>query len=269
HVFALFAGEIAKLDAAAQPQRDEAWDRFTAALDEALIARVVEVNRLTPTIVEVVVRAPFAAQRFHPGQFYRLQNYEARSKRAVAGGVPSVLSMEGIALTGAWNDPEKGLLSLIILEMGGSSNLCATLEPGEPVVVMGPTGSPTEDPQNETVLLCGGGLGTAVLFSIAKALKANGCKVVYFAAYKKPSDVFKRDDIEAGTDQVIWSTDVAPAILPRRAIDRAFVGNIVQAMLAYARREVRDTVAPLAEAKRLSAIGSDRMMAAVARARHE
>ena len=42
---------------------------------------------------------------------------------------------------------EKGLLSLIALEMGVSSRLCAYLRPGEPVVVMGPTGTPTEIPQ--------------------------------------------------------------------------------------------------------------------------
>src|SRR5437762_5704355 len=44
-------------------------------------ARVVRVDRLTPTIVEIVVEAPAAARNFQPGQFYRLQNYEARSKR--------------------------------------------------------------------------------------------------------------------------------------------------------------------------------------------
>ena len=33
--------------------------------------------------------------------------------------------MEGLALTGAWVDKAKGLLSLIVLEMGGSSRLCA------------------------------------------------------------------------------------------------------------------------------------------------
>ena len=32
--------------------------------------------RLTPNIVEVVVKAPMAARAFQPGQFYRLQNYE-------------------------------------------------------------------------------------------------------------------------------------------------------------------------------------------------
>src|SRR5947208_3230747 len=90
---------------------------------------------------------------------------------------------------------------------GSSAPLCAYLEPGEPVVVMGPTGAPTEIPHDETILLAGGGLGNAVLFSIAKALKDNGCRVLYFAGYKKAADVFKRDEIEAGTDQVISSVD--------------------------------------------------------------
>jgi len=63
---------------------------------------------------------------------------------APAGGVLVLLSMQGIALTGAWIDKERGLLSLIALELGVSSRLVAYLRKGEPVVVMGPTGSPTE-----------------------------------------------------------------------------------------------------------------------------
>ena len=65
--------------------------------------------------------------------------------------------MEGLALTGAWVDKQAGLLSLIVLEMGGSSRLCMSLQPGEPVVVMGPTGTPTETPAGESVVLAGGG----------------------------------------------------------------------------------------------------------------
>src|SRR5207237_6805333 len=119
----------------------------------------------TPTIVEVIVRAPLAARNFEPGQFFRLQNYETYA-REVDG---TRLAMEGIALTGAWVDKERGLLSLIILEMGGSSRLCAMLQPGDPVIVMGPTGTPTEIPREEAVLLAGGGIVTAVHFSIATA----------------------------------------------------------------------------------------------------
>lgn len=265
-IAALFAPaiEAALATPADQARRDARWRALAAGLEGDVRAHVVEVNRLTKTIVEVVVHAPAQARAFKPGQFYRLQNFETTA--TVVEGTSFL--MEGLALTGAWTDPDKGLLSLIVLEMGVSSRLCAALRPGEEVVVMGPTGAPTEIGEGETVLLAGGGLGNAVLFSIAKALRAAGSKVIYFAGYKNPTDVFKRDDIEEATDQVIWSSDVGPAIEPRRPQDRAFVGNIVQAMLAFAGGELGEQVAPLSDAKRVIAIGSDRMMAAVARARH-
>jgi NAD(P)H-flavin reductase len=263
-VAALFARELAALDASDQPARDRRWRALTAALDEDFNARVEDVIRLTPTIVEVVVKAPAAARHFHPGQFYRLQNYETATRRR--NGTP--LLMEGIALTGAWVDKEKGLLSLIALELGVSSRLVAYLRKGEPVVVMGPTGAPTEIPQGQNVLLLGGGLGNAVLFSIAKAMRDRGNKVIYFAGYKKGEDLFKREEIEAATDQVIWSTDQGDAIAPGRPQDAHFRGNIVQAMLAYQKGELGTRVVPLDTVDRIIAIGSDRMMAAVKAARH-
>src|SRR4249920_322767 len=113
--------------------------------------------------------------------------------------------------------------------MGGSSNLCAMLQPGEPVILMGPTGSPTEIESGETVVLVGGGLGNAVLFSIGEAFRSAGSKVLYFAGYKKMQDRYKIDEIEAAADVVVWCSDEAPGFAPRRAGDRAFVGNIVQA----------------------------------------
>ncbi|AKU91306.1 FAD-dependent oxidoreductase [Vulgatibacter incomptus] len=261
HVFVagLFEDEVAGLRAEDQPLRDHAWESFRSRLDEALRAKVVEVRRLTPTIVEVVVKAPLAAEHFNPGQFYRLQAFESRAP--VVDGTR--LLTEGLALTGAWVDKEKGLLSLIVLEMGGSSRLVAALRPGEEVVCMGPTGAPTEIPSGESVLLAGGGLGNAVLFSIAKALKENGNRVLYFAGYRNPDDVFKQDEIEAATDQVIWATDREPAIAPRRPQDRSFVGNICEAMMAYTRGELGESLVPMTDIDRIIAIGSDRMMAAV------
>ena len=173
-----------------------------------------------------------------------------------------------LALTGAWVDKEKGLLSTIVLEMGVSSRLCAMLEKGDPVVLMGPTGAATEVEPNETVLLVGGGLGNAVLFSIAKAAKEKNNTVLYFAGYRKGDDVFRMDDIEANTDQIVWCTDGGSTIEPRRPQDAAFRGNIVQAIIAYAKGELKQPVAPVNTVKRIIAIGSDRMMAAVKEARH-
>ncbi len=83
-------------------------------------------NRLTPTIVDVIVKAPLQARKFEPGQFYRLQNFETHALK-IHG---KRMMMEGLALTGAWTDKEKGLLSMIVLEMGTSSRLCQFLEKG-------------------------------------------------------------------------------------------------------------------------------------------
>src|SRR5205814_10275657 len=186
--------------------------------------------RLTPKLGEVVVKAPIAARAFQPGQFYRLQNY-ASFAPAVDG---TTLAMEGLALTGAWIDREAGLLSTIVLEMGGSSDLCALLKPGEPVILMGPTGTPTETPSGETVLLAGGGLGNAVLFSIGQTLRAKGSRVIYFAGYKSVKDRYKVEEIEKAADVIVWCCDEAPGFAPARPQDRSFVGNIVSAMEAYA-----------------------------------
>ena len=268
HVVKLFAEELAKLDPAAQSQRDGAWQGLVTKLDEDLTARVERVERLTSTIVEVVVKAPAAARHFYPGQFYRLQNYESVTRRVHKDGRNTPLLMEGIALTGAWVDKERGLLSLIALELGVSSRLVSYLKKGEPVVVMGPTGTPTEIPEKQSVLLLGGGLGNAVLFSIAKALRDKGNRVIYFAGYKKGEDLFKREEIEAATDQVIWSTDMGDHIKPGRPQDAHFRGNIVQAMIAYQNGELGEVLVPLPTVDRVIAIGSDRMMAAVKAARH-
>ncbi len=247
------------------PGASEDSSKFLERLNHELRAVVHEVKRLTPSIVEVVLRAPLAARRFHPGQFYRMQNYEARALRVSN----TTLAMEGLALTGAWVDKANGLISVIALEMGGSADLLAYLKPGEPVILMGPTGTPTEIPQDETVVFAGGGLGNAVLFSIGRALRAAGSKVIYFAGYKHIADRYRVDDIEASADVVIWCCDEAPGFAPRRPQDRAFVGNIVQAMHAYASGALGEQALAFAAADRIIAIGSDKMMAAVGRARHE
>jgi len=254
---------VSRVLAKRPPASSKKDSEFLKNLNDELRAVVHEVRRLTPTIVEVVLRAPIAARQFHPGQFYRMQNYEAFALR-VPG---TTLAMEGLALTGAWVDREKGLISVIALEMGGSADLLAHLKPGEPVILMGPTGTPTEIPSDETVALVGGGLGNAVLFSIGRALRAAGSKVIYFAGYKHLADRYRVEDIEAASDVVVWCCDEAPGFPPRRPQDRAFVGNIVQAMDAYASGKLGAQPIPFSATDRIIAIGSDRMMAAVALAR--
>jgi NAD(P)H-flavin reductase len=244
------------------PDRSE-LESFFEKLDHEFKPTVVHVEKLTPTITEIIVHAPAAARNFRPGEFYRMQNYD--TDPIIIDGKP--MSMEALAMTGAWTDEEKGLLSMIVLEIGASSRLVQYVKPGQKLVVMGPTGAPTEIPFGETVLLAGGGLGNAVLFSISKALKKQGCNVMYFAGYKQGEDVFKMDEIESSTDKIVWCTDTGAEIQPRRSQDVHFRGNIIQAMLAYAEGRAGEQIIPMKSVSRIIAIGSDGMMNAVKEAR--
>src|SRR5258708_35376615 len=211
-----FAGNVVKAMASAKqgypvvsrllarrPPAHPAPSELVARLNAELRAVVQDVIRLTPNIVEVIVRAPMAARAFEPGEFYRLQNYETLAMR-VDG---TTLAMEGLPLTGASVDRGQGLLSTIVLEVGGPSDLCTLLKPGEPVILMGPTATPPETPSRETVLLVGGGLGNAVLFSIGHQLRQSKSRTIYFPAYNTMIYRYKVDEIEKAADIVVCCCD--------------------------------------------------------------
>ncbi|MEZ5652257.1 MAG: FAD-dependent oxidoreductase [Burkholderiaceae bacterium] len=247
-------------------RRAPSWRRWIDRLERRWRTRVVAVHELAPGIVELIVHAPAAAERFQPGQFFRLQGFESLAERVELNGIASRLSTETLALTGAWVDRRSGHVALVVLEMGGTADLVRRLCPGEPVLLMGPTGEPTEIGRDETVVLVGGGLGNAVLFSIGKAMREAGCRVLYVAGYRRARDRFHAARIEAAADAVIWCSEQLPGLLPTRPGDAAFQGNVVQALECLARGGFQQIALRLQEADRLLVIGSDRMMAAVARA---
>ncbi|MDX5507803.1 MAG: FAD-dependent oxidoreductase [Wolbachia endosymbiont of Hylaeus sinuatus] len=109
-------------------------------IKEQFTAKVIKVQYLTDKVVEIVIKAPLAAKNFKPGQFFRLQNFETNGRKANNTN----LAMEGIAVTGTEVDKKKGIISTIVLEIGGSTNLCRHLREGEQIILMGPTGRPTE-----------------------------------------------------------------------------------------------------------------------------
>ena len=111
---------------------------------------------------------------------------------------------------------------------------CATWKPGDPIVLMGPTGAPTEIPKGETVSYRWR-LGQCRTFLHRQGARENGNRP-YFAGYRSAQDVFKVKEIEDASDVIVWSVDKGKdAIdLTTRPQDKSFVGNIVEAMVAYA-----------------------------------
>jgi hypothetical protein len=109
-----------------------------------------------------------------------------------------------------------------------------------------------------------------VLFSIGAQLRVQGSRVLYFAGSKTIADAtyrYRVVDIERAADQVVWCCDEPPGWAPGRPQDRAFVGNVVQAIEAYGSGRLDPAAIPLEAVDRIIAIGSDGMMNAVAEAR--
>ena len=224
--------------------------KFFRKLNNSLDSTIKEVNILGPKIVEIVIHSELASCNFRPGQFYKIQNYHNED----------CCLIEPIALTGASSDLENNLISVIALEIGRSTKYLKYMKPGQKIALMGPVGEPTRIPIKKNIMLIGGGLGNAVLFSIGKAMRSKDCKVMYFAGYTKPDNIFKPEQIELAADLVVWSCDEG-FYSPRRKNDLFFRGNINDSIESYLKSENKNNL--LKSIDEVLIIGSDRMMSAV------
>ena len=240
---------------------------FRARMTDVLQPRVESVQRHSPTVVEVRVRAPLAAKNFRPGQFFRLQNFERRAP-LVEG---TRLQTEALALTGAGVDKSTGCISLMVLELGASSRVCATLKPGDDIVLMGPTGVPSEIPQGQTVMIIGGRRGAAVIRTLGPALRAANNRVLYMAGFQTADEVYCQADLEAGADVIVWCTATGRAVTPRRPQDRAHTGDYMEIVRQYAAGELhapQNAPIPLSDVDRIVIVGTNRLIRMVKDARH-
>jgi NADPH-dependent glutamate synthase beta subunit-like oxidoreductase/NAD(P)H-flavin reductase len=240
------------------------YQGFRARMHDLLSARVEAVTRHTPSVVEIKVRAPMAARRFKPGQFFRLQNFETRS--ALVEGTR--LQTEALAMTGAKVDPNAGTVSLMVIERGASSRLVATLKPGDPLTLMGPTGVRATIPEgDETVLVIGGRHGAAHIMATGPALRENDNRVLFIACFDTAGDVFCQDDLEAAADTIVWVTASGAPIKPRRPQDRAATGAVLDIIGRYAAGRLGEASIKLEDVDRLLVIGSNRLVRLIRDAR--
>jgi NADPH-dependent glutamate synthase beta subunit-like oxidoreductase/NAD(P)H-flavin reductase len=193
--------------------------------------RIESLKRLNTSAIELRIRAPMAARKFRPGQFFRVQNFETCAPR-ING---TRLQTEALAMTGAKVDPDTGLISLIVLEQGASSRLCATFRPGDPIALMGPTGVRTKIPDGgETILIVGGRLGVAHMLGVGPAMRKKGNRVILVAGFPSASDIICKGELESSADVVVWSTRAGEPVRPCRPRDRAASGDIVEVIRDYA-----------------------------------
>ena len=126
--------------------------------------RIVSKKALASTITQYVIEAPFIARKRKAGNFVIL--------RVMVGG-------ERIPLTIVDSDLTAGTITLIVQAIGKTTKLLATKQEGEFIQdILGPLGNPTPIENHGSVACIGGGVGTAELLPIAKALKSAG-NIIY------------------------------------------------------------------------------------------
>ncbi|MHB1175966.1 MAG: FAD-dependent oxidoreductase [Sulfuriferula sp.] len=200
-----------------------AWQGFVENLDSWLCPVVTQVERLGGNVMSVTVRARQAAQNWQPGQIYRLQNFHARADQLQG----TVLQMEGMAIDGIDVDKQTGEIKLLVNEVGASSRIAAQLAPGEPVVLMGPTGTGLPMPENQTVTVMGGHSAVTSTIDGSTAWHAAGNQVIFIGHFRNGLQAQAVQAVmEILSDQAIWILDEGPAIHCKRAQDSCFTHGV-------------------------------------------
>jgi NADPH-dependent glutamate synthase beta subunit-like oxidoreductase/NAD(P)H-flavin reductase len=250
-----------KIQQVGEPQE---YAEFRAKMHNLFTATLEAIERLSPNVVQLTVRAPQAAKKFHPGQFFRLQNFETTA--------PVVhhtrLQTEGMAMLATAVNPAKGLLSLIVLEQGVSSRLCATFQVGDAVALMGPTGMRTKITPHlaETVMIIGGKIAMVDIQAVGTALRQAGSRVLYVATLHEAADVYNQSLVEQATDATVWITQGSP-VTPARTQDIAVTGEFVDVLRQYASGELGNVAIPLSQVQRVLVLGGSYLLQQIQTAR--
>ena len=154
---------------------------------------IAEKEVLTPQIVRLKVIAPDIAKKRRPGQFVILR-VDERGER--------------IPLTIVDSDPREGTVTIVFQVVGKTTHMLSQLERGDKILdFAGPLGKPTEIEQFGTVVVVGGGIGTAVAFRIAKGMKEAGNKVIAIVGARSKDLLVLEHEIAAVSDEIVVTTD--------------------------------------------------------------
>ena len=154
---------------------------------------IVEREQLSPNVVRLVVEAPRIAKVRRPGQFVIVRKGPGA---------------ERIPLTIADNDPEAGTITLMIQAIGRSTTELTNLQVGEAIQdVAGPLGSETHLLASGHAVCVGGGVGTAVLLPIVRALSEAGVHVTSVIGGRSKEWVILEKELTALGDVVTCTDD--------------------------------------------------------------
>ena len=155
--------------------------------------RIVEKKVLAPTIVKYVIEAPYVARKRKAGNFVIIRVEETG---------------ERIPLTLVDSNIQDGTITLIVQAIGKTTKTLALKEEGDCIMdVMGPLGNPTPIENGKTIACIGGGVGTAELYPITKALKDADNTIYTIVGARSKELVILESEMENVSNKFYITTD--------------------------------------------------------------
>lgn len=155
--------------------------------------KILKKEALNPTVMRMVIEAPFVAKKALAGQFIILRVDE---------------NGERIPLTIADYDREAGTITIIFQIVGATTTLLSKKEEGECLAdFVGPLGNPSKTEGYKKVAVIGGGVGCAIAYPVAKALHENGAEVHSIVGFRNKELVILEDDFKDVSDKYVLMTD--------------------------------------------------------------
>lgn len=155
--------------------------------------QIVSKEQFSEHVYRIEVEAPLIAKARKAGHFVIV--------RADGNG-------ERIPLTIADANTDKGTITLVVQEVGTTSKKVCNLGVGDALAdVVGPLGKATDIKNYGTVVCACGGVGTAPMLPIAKALKNAGNHLIVVLAGRTKDLIILEKEMRLISDEVIVMTD--------------------------------------------------------------
>ncbi len=192
--------------------------------------KIIEKRMIVPNIHLMKVSAPAVAKKCLPGQFVIVMVDEKGER------IPLSIS--------DW-EREKGIITIVFMEVGTSTKKLAKLKEGEELFALaGPLGTPSEIGKFGTVLCIGGCYGIGTIYPIAKALKEEGNRVITLIEARSSFLLYWEDKLKSASDELILLTRDGTSglsghvpqgietIVGREKIDRVIVNGCTFLLMA-------------------------------------
>jgi ferredoxin/flavodoxin---NADP+ reductase len=157
------------------------------------VYRIIQKETLAPTITKYVIEAPYVARKRKAGNFVIIRVDETG---------------ERIPLTLVDSNIQEGTVTLIVQALGKTTKALALKQAGDSIQdLMGPLGNPTPIETGKTIACIGGGVGTAELYPITKALKQAGNTIYTIVGARSKELVILEKEMEQVSDKFYITTD--------------------------------------------------------------